>query len=266
MKAIFKLAMLSMAMTFSFSSCQTDDDPVNNQSPVTKADSEWFVGERTWNFPYDLNTDEGQAFLKEERPYQETIKYFNIPDDVLAKMGTPELVQLCADWPWKINLTLFNSPREGYESLLRDFNGYRALTERKDNAENIIAYLKWNAQSLDNMKPESMDAFDKGLQIVVLSMLLGEDAVLDNMSPKTMEDMLHWSTDLYLASGTHGSMYLPYTIVSLLNRLKPELVADSEVFSSVLSYAGAVSYYDEKTDTTYGFIDELKAKCPDLIK
>lgn len=66
------------------------------------------------------------------RTAKERIQALQIPDSVLTKIPTKELVDLCLDFPYMTDMYAFDNLHEGLLYIFSEYNGYRELLNRSD--------------------------------------------------------------------------------------------------------------------------------------
>jgi len=90
----------------------------------------------TWNFPVNPSTSE----WKKLKSYDEQLLAYNIPEDIIKKISTPELVKICMAYPeWGV-INAFNDRRIGLNNMMGRFNGFSELFLRKDAAKELIKF------------------------------------------------------------------------------------------------------------------------------
>ena len=88
----------------------------------------------TGNFPVNPSTPE----WNELKSYEEQLLAYNMPDEIIKKISTPELVKVCLAYPeWGI-IDVFNDRRVGLNNMMSRFNGFLELFSRNDAAKELI--------------------------------------------------------------------------------------------------------------------------------
>lgn len=55
-----------------------------------------------------------------------------IPNDIISKTPTEELVELCLNYPLFFTMKAFNNLQEGFNQVANEFNGFKELFKRPD--------------------------------------------------------------------------------------------------------------------------------------
>ena len=94
--------------------------------------------ELTWNYPVHPGTNNWEKL----NSFSERLNAFNIPDSILTKMTTDNLVKTCLAYPWWILITSRDNNQAGYDYLKKVFNGFRELETRKDAGKELLKIYK----------------------------------------------------------------------------------------------------------------------------
>lgn len=82
----------------------------------------------------------------------ERMKELQIPLILLSEIPTSELVDICLDYPYIIQVVMFNSFQDGFERMTSTFNGFKELFSRKDYAESLIKKFIDYPEKLERLK------------------------------------------------------------------------------------------------------------------
>lgn len=140
----------------------------------------------SYHFPVRGGTEEWKAFTS----HIQMLEACMVPEDVLAAMSTEGLIKTCMDYPLKNDLGNYNDFQNGFEGVVRGFNGLQELLKRKDAGTKLIAFYR-------EMKPEAFDKAlsiaDKGFyafDIMYVEMMLAQSQVLDNLTVQEQKELL----------------------------------------------------------------------------
>ena len=101
----------------------------------------------TWDYPVKPGTAEWKACNSPEEIYAA----LQIPENILKRIDTESLVQICLDYPATTVFHLFNTPQQGFDGFCKQFNGIRELISRKDAGSFLLK--KYASMSLDGFNP-----------------------------------------------------------------------------------------------------------------
>ena len=106
-------------------------------------------------YPIRPGTDEWSAL----ETHEEKLRVTQLPDDLLNKLRTDELLEVCMDYPLLIDAFLFNTFEDGLEKMCGRFNGFQEFMRRNDNAQVLSIYLerKSNLARIAKVKRQKLD-------------------------------------------------------------------------------------------------------------
>lgn len=94
--------------------------------------------DHTWNYPIKPGTKEWQNL----KTPKERINAYNIPDSILYKISTKNLVKSCLNYPDMIVIMHRDDLQSGYNYLKTLFNGFEELEKRPDAGKELIEVYK----------------------------------------------------------------------------------------------------------------------------
>ena len=149
--------------------------------------------DHTWNYPIKPGTKEWQNL----KTPKERINAYNIPDSILYKISTKNLVKSCLNYPDMIVIMHRDDLQSGYNYLKTLFNGFEELEKRPDAGKELIEVYK-------KMNPEDIDKYDSSVEkgrfifkFTHIELILAQSVILKNLSNKEIIDLLNISTDIY---------------------------------------------------------------------
>lgn len=136
MKETFRKAgLIFFCLVILFLGC-SKDDPTSFSFPDSETPS--------WDFPVKPGSEEWKTF----QSGAEMVKACQIPEHILAKLQTAELIKICLNYPLWMDIFVFNLLSDGFRSYETNFNGFGELLSRKDaGAETLAYYRKINPES-----------------------------------------------------------------------------------------------------------------------
>ena len=73
--------------------------------------------------------------------YKEKVQLLQIPSPLLPQISTNDLLSICLQYPYNINIVAYDNTQMGFKSLISDFNGYSELIKREDLVDVLIETL-----------------------------------------------------------------------------------------------------------------------------
>ena len=101
----------------------------------------------TWDYPINLGSDGWNQCNSPSEIYEK----LNIPEDVLMKLDTESLVQICLDYPAVSIFFVTNTPQQGFDGFFVQFNGIRELMSRNDVGHFLLR--KYSSMTLNDFNP-----------------------------------------------------------------------------------------------------------------
>ncbi|MBQ6762023.1 MAG: hypothetical protein IJP49_04670 [Bacteroidales bacterium] len=91
---------------------------------------------------YDYPLKPGDEGWKELRTYNEMVQACQIPEDILQSLNAEEILQACLMHPFRINIILFPTLNEGFQSLLRSFPVFKRMLTNPEVKELAVIQQK----------------------------------------------------------------------------------------------------------------------------
>ena len=88
----------------------------------------------TWDYPIKPSSEQWRQLKSVEQMYQAC----QIPDNVLKRIDTETLVDICLNFPAPPLFPLYNYPQQAFMTYFSNFNGIRELFERKDAGHYLL--------------------------------------------------------------------------------------------------------------------------------
>lgn len=129
--------------------------------------------------------------------YDEQLRVYNIPDDIIKEISTAELVKTCLNYPeWRL-INAYNDRRIGLSNVLGLFNGFHELFIRSDAAKELIkVYIKMNPLAVNR----SWNPLQKGtysFQFICIEMLLSHGAIIEKLDDTNARMLLDEAVSKY---------------------------------------------------------------------
>jgi len=141
----------------------------------------------TWDFPINPSTNK----WKELKSYEEQLLAYNIPEELIKNISTPELVKVCLAYPeWGV-INAFNNRMIGLNNMMSCFNGFRELFARNDAAKEIIKIYS-NIDPLAISKDWTLlQQGTFGFQINCIELLLSHGRIIEKLDEQDTQVLLN---------------------------------------------------------------------------
>lgn len=137
-----------------------------------------FIFGQTWNYPVKPGTEEWKSL----KTHSEKVEVCQIPIDVLKKMPTDDLIEVCLNYPLSFDFYAYNSIKEGIIKVKDRFNGLQELFARKDNFSLLQKRMDINV--FQKVMAESNYTVEEKGEIIhrytLMETLLSFDEFMDN--------------------------------------------------------------------------------------
>ncbi|MBR1655397.1 MAG: T9SS type A sorting domain-containing protein [Prevotella sp.] len=167
-----KLLLLTVTvfMCFTTALCQTQKEP-----------------EVTFEYPFKQSSPEWRNFKNST----ERIAALQIPQDVVSRIPTDDLLRICLDFPYLSDMLAYNNLDMGFKAMSSKFNGFEELFNRINLIDALLKkYEKISSESLKILKTSDEKKGEFSFQIYVLTYILGMDCVIKKMSDSQLATLL----------------------------------------------------------------------------
>lgn len=130
---------------------------------------------------------EKSRFWTSETSYEEKLKNCQIPEKILKEMTTKGLVETCLNFPFLLDVYVFDNFQEGFDRITSHFNGVTELYKREDAATILLEYYSKIRKEYLN-KPDLLDAKYKnkrGMFVIFLDnieLFLAQNEILSKLT------------------------------------------------------------------------------------
>lgn len=132
--------------------------------------------EVTWDYPVKPGSEEWKTLNSPEKMYDAV----QIPKDILEKISTQELAELCVNYPLFGTILAHNSVQSGFNYMKNNFNGMLELLDRPDVASVMIKVFKATDSKWILEEPNPGNSF--GFRVSFLTILLAQDEVVNRLT------------------------------------------------------------------------------------
>ncbi|NQU54252.1 MAG: hypothetical protein HQ522_17125 [Bacteroidetes bacterium] len=128
--------------------------------------------------------------------YEEKLQACQIPSDILSEMCTYNLVTTClVNYPFLLDLTVFNSQQDGFNRYKDAFNGIQELIRRCDGCLEIIEHYKKNSILIH---PDSAFTTQSWLGVYHTEIFLAQPDIFSSLSNNERFDLFQLTMNVKL--------------------------------------------------------------------
>lgn len=129
---------------------------------------DWKTNEKEIDYPIKPESDEWEKLDTHEK----MVEACTIPDEIIQKMSTKELLEMVMDYPLISDLYYYDTYEQGLYALVLESNGLRELLKRDDGISEILEYYEkyeipenaaTSKEVLDELEDVGDDELDKKL-------------------------------------------------------------------------------------------------------
>ncbi|MES2650699.1 MAG: hypothetical protein V4663_03110 [Bacteroidota bacterium] len=150
-----------------------------------------FAFSRLWGqniTDYDYPIKPGSSVWKNFKSTQEMVDACQIPEGVLKKLSTKDLLKVCLKYPLLRDYTASNSPYEGLKNIIGIFNGLTEFINRQDCHKFLFEHYKnQNINSIQSITNKGSYTFD----ICALELLLCQKQLMERFNKQELTDVLN---------------------------------------------------------------------------
>lgn len=136
--------------------------------------------QQKWDFPIKPGTEKWILLGS----HSKRVEACQIPEAVLVQMSTQELVEVCYNYPFLIEVFNYDCEKDGIRAIASQFNGLKILLKRKDCVSSIMAFIEYLSEELQ-MTTVLLKPIKRGEIIAkerVIESILSTDEVLGKAS------------------------------------------------------------------------------------
>ena len=188
--------------------------------------------------------------FKHYESHDHAIKSCAIPHELITKISTAEIMELCAKYPMALDVFFYDSPLKGIDYVISKFNGLVELQNRKDNFITVFSYIKkLYSTEIDYKTLTTLEVGNDILRKSYLELLLCNDKILSNASAGDLSELSQFSREQYLLKRKSSTYYgiEPLAITGLL-------------YVKATGKDDLVKHYKTYTFEFINFLDELITK------
>ena len=144
---------------------------------------------------FEFSIKPGTNEWKNLHTEKERAEVLQIPDSILDKLTTEELILACLNYPAFFHFAAFNDIQTGIFALITRFNGLQELTKRQDAGSELLSI--YSNMSLEGYNDETLQLEESywPLRIMYLELLLAQEPILGRMPVNKQMELLFVSRD-----------------------------------------------------------------------
>jgi len=158
--------------------------------------------------PYDYPIKPGMPEWKAMTSTEQRVQACQIPDSILSKMSTSDLLETCLRFPFNLNLVAFNQIQDGFNAIKKESNGWRELLQRKDLGSVVIN--KYSTMNPDSMISEQYPGHD----FLVMETLLKQNEVINTLPKDDRIKLLKESYKKYTGKIQYPEKYAFFGVIN----------------------------------------------------
>ncbi len=142
---------------------------------------------QTWDYPVKPGMEE----WKKLNSHQEMVEVCQIPNNVISRIPTLELAELCLNYPLFFTMRAFNNLQEGFNQVSTEFNGFKELFKREDVGK-VLLSIYTKTKLIDVRKKK--DLISKGLfeqRVFFIEFILAQKNLIKKLTENEIKILLN---------------------------------------------------------------------------
>ncbi|MDR2585270.1 MAG: hypothetical protein LBC84_03485 [Prevotellaceae bacterium] len=170
--------ILTLTLLFSCTNMEKKEAAIcQDLKPTTRSNA-------SWDYPVKPGMDEWDKLTTEK----ERIAVLQVPESILARLTTEEVVELCITFPHFGLFTAFQTPQDGFDIMVERYNLFPHLLKLHDAGKCLIPAYKDAGMSGFNSLPYSNEFWT--IKIYYVELLLSQKEVLEPMVQEEKLELL----------------------------------------------------------------------------
>jgi len=170
---------------------------------LTAVDIDAQTTEKIWDYPVKPGSKEWASFTTT----QQMLDAVQIPQNVLEKLSTKELAEICFNYPFYIDYNAIDDQRLAISIMIELFNGLKELSQRKDGAKELKAYpVMPGKQDSPTLSGHSLFKLSYG------ELLLADDSFIKQLNTQQLNELEKIVLDKYVSKVEKPDLYSLHTI------------------------------------------------------
>jgi len=196
---------------------------------------------QVYNFPIKPGSNE----WKKLQTHDEMLKVCQIPDTVLSKISTKDLLETCLKYPLLMDYVFYNDTKFGFQTMCDGFNGFIELMKRNDAGKYLVEkYRGMITECILNDTIPSYQGHDS-FRSSAIELILANDQILGNLnvSDKTLlikdamkgYEMKMRHKDIYGGFGQMTNVFLTTKILNTMDNKDWDLFKKNNIKAMLFS-------------------------------
>ncbi len=144
-----------------------------------------------------------------------------IPKDLLAKISTKALLEVCLDFPYTYDMFAYNDLDMGFNSIQQKFNGFKELLRREDLADALLEKYEKIPQYYLRVQDSAKNEDLSSLRMYLIVYMTGLDIIFNKMSVSQLK-RLEEATE-YNLKQLEGNTTTDPMVLSAMKRMRNSL-------------------------------------------
>lgn len=209
---------------------------------------------------YDFPIRPGTEAWKQLASRQEMLQAVQVPQATLDAMSTKALVETVLNYPLLTDMMAHLQIQDGFNAVVKDFNGLAALLERPEAGRELLArYKTMNPAAIDaSWTIEQQGQFDA--QFTAIEMLLAQEAILKQLSTAERRELLTATAAKLEAKQQHLDIYGAFgqeRTALVMARGLQQTAADLPCFATLKAEPEVTAFLENATTVSTAAIEQI---------
>ena len=144
-----------------------------------------------------------------------------IPKDILAKISTKGLLEVCLDYPYTYDMFAYNDFDMGFNSIQKKFNGFKELLRREDLVDALLDKYEKIPQYHSKVQDRAKNVDMPSLRMFLIVYMTGLDFIFNKMTESQLKH-LEKATE-YNLKQLEGETTIDPMILGAIKRMRNSL-------------------------------------------
>jgi hypothetical protein len=170
--------------------------------------SSYLYGQISVSDMYDFPLKQGSIEWKSFETGQQMLEACQIPQKILDKISTTDLVKTCLSYPLFFEYLAFNNEREGIHIMIDKFNGLKELSKRQDGAQELIKIYN----DFPVVQTVTSKDADIPYKLPFLELLIADDVFINQLTENELAELSKIILNKYESKLKYTDIYSIYNI------------------------------------------------------